>query len=314
MMENLYPIQLLDTISLLSEAFSPFSVIIQGWRVLHAWLLETIGADLLLLLAFFCAGYCLFNPTCVALASWYTDAKVTKQVSELKTTVGSAPPPSISAVSNKDAEKETFGGESDEERSQSMCSESSQCSGDFAVLQGDAYRQACLPGQRRKRQAMRKALTAHPPKLSQGCTTAILRNLPKSCTPHDFLACLHECGYFGQIDLVYVPIDFKHTNSNFGFAIVNFNTHSACVNFAMEFHSMYACDKFIDSEDQNLLVVTQALIQGCEVNIRRLQQSPVLSRLMRYPCWLPLKVDAGGLAMPVEARHATRSSRRRNLK
>mmetsp|Transcript_116823 Transcript_116823/g.183712 ORF Transcript_116823/g.183712 Transcript_116823/m.183712 type:complete len:306 (-) Transcript_116823:87-1004(-) len=304
--------EFLTTICQLSEAvFLPsFN---QGWYSLHVWIWDAIGVDLVLLLFFFCAGFCLFRPICMKnfismrsrllSAPWYVDAKVPKQVCE-------GAPYACSA----DAEEDACYRDSDEEKSQSLCSESSQCSGDIAVLHRDSCRQTCLLGHRKKRQAPRRQVNSQPPKLSEGCTTVILRNLPKNCTPHSFLACLHECGYFGQIDMIYVPIDFKHTDSNLGFAVVDFRSQSACFDFALDFHAKCACDKFIDVDDRYLLEVTEALIQGSQVNIHRLQQSPILHRLMRYRTWLPLKVDAGGLAMPIEATLARKLSRRRRSK
>jgi hypothetical protein len=127
------------------------------------------------------------------------------------------------------------------------------------------------------------------------------------------LACLHEWGYFGDIDLIYVPIDFKrHPESSFGFGVLNFRTPQACSKFMAEFHLACVCDKLVDAKSKKLFEVDQSLIQGQQVNIQRLLKSPVLANLKRYPAWLPRVIDAGGLSTPLEAKRTKNSARRQS--
>jgi len=142
-----------------------------------------------------------------------------------------------------------------------------------------------------------------PPDLPEACTTVVLKNIPKDCTPDALLACLHEGGYFGEIDFVYIPLDFKQGNCSMGCAILNFRNVIARGQFAAEFHMADARDKMFDtsSSSPQLLQVASAGIQGYSENAQRLQKSPVLAWLARYPEWLPRMVDGGGLAMPLKA-------------
>jgi len=140
-----------------------------------------------------------------------------------------------------------------------------------------------------------------PPDLPEACTTVVLKNIPKDCTPDALLACLHEGGYFGEIDFVYIPLDFKQGDCSMGCAILNFRNVIARGQFAAEFHMADAQDKLFDTSSPQLLQVASAGIQGYSENAQRLQKSPVLAWLARYPEWLPRMVDGGGLAMPLKA-------------
>merc|ERR1719181_1582238 len=121
--------------------------------------------------------------------------------------------------------------------------------------------------------ALRAQTAGQPPALPKACTTVVLRNIPKSCTPDVLLASLHESGYFGEIDFVYIPIDFKHGGCSLGLAVLNFRTISACLQFASEFHMVEAGDVMGDAKCKKLLEVSPAGIQSSQENIGRLQKS-----------------------------------------
>jgi len=140
-----------------------------------------------------------------------------------------------------------------------------------------------------------------PPDLPQTCLTVVLKNIPTRYTPDSLLAALRECGYFGDIDFLYVPIDFKKGDRNLGFAIMNFSSTKICSEFAAEFHLVNVCDKFPDAKIQRCLEVSPALLQGSQENIGHLQKSLVLAWLTTYPAWLPQVLDGRGLATPLKA-------------
>jgi len=156
-------------------------------------------------------------------------------------------------------------------------------------------------GPRPRCRALCAQTAGQPPDLPDACTTVVLKNIPKDCTPDALLACLHEGGYFGQIDFVYIPLDFKQGNCSMGCAILNFRHVVARRQFTAEFHMADARDKMFDTSGPQLLQVASAGIQGYSENAERLQKSPVLAWLAGYPEWLPRLVDGGGLAMPLKA-------------
>lgn len=149
-----------------------------------------------------------------------------------------------------------------------------------------------------------------PPDMPETCMTVILKNIPTTYTPDRLLAALHECGYFGDIDFVYVPVDFKRRDRGLGFAVVNFNSFSACLKFSAEFHLANICDKLSDEDVPQVLEVAAALVQGSQANIRHLQKSPVPAWLAKYPAWRPQVVN-GGLAMPLKAKPSSSDRPRR---
>jgi len=147
------------------------------------------------------------------------------------------------------------------------------------------------------------------PDVPTTCSTVVLKNIPTRYTPDRLLADLHECGYFGKIDFLYVPIDFKKRDRNLGFAIMNFNSTEVCAKFAAEFHLANSCDKLPDAKIQRCLEVSPALLQGSRDNIRHLQKSSVLAWLAPYPAWLPQVLDGGGLATPLKTTRSSSTSK-----
>merc|ERR1719181_358331 len=146
----------------------------------------------------------------------------------------------------------------------------------------------------------------------------LLSNIPKTCTPDVLLAYLHDDGYFGEIDLVYVPVDFKRGDCSLGFALLNFRRNRVCLHFAAEFHMAQVSDLFPDADaSTKVLEVAAAKIQGVHENIHHLEKSRVLSWLTPLPIWLPRLIDIGGLAAPlkvVRGNARTRSSVQRKCK
>lgn len=161
--------------------------------------------------------------------------------------------------------------------------------------------------------AIRAQTAGLPPTLPETCTTIILWNIPTSYTADDLLAIVHECGYFAEVDFIYVPIDFKKPDSSLGFAVLNFRTSGSCSAFASEFHMARASDKMQTSKPiKKYLEVSPSKIQGFRENAKRLQKSNVLGWLARYPAWLPRVVDRGGLGVPLRALHRRSSRSRRS--
>jgi len=154
--------------------------------------------------------------------------------------------------------------------------------------------------------------------LPRGTTTAMLRNIPNKYTQLGLISRLYEDGFRGELDFIYLPIDFKN-KCNVGYAFVNFRTAEACAHFAAEYHGSNSREKLPGYNSKKICEVSAARYQGCEENVRRLQASSVMSELIATPEWLPKLFDATGeeVEFPLpdvaakEANEQTRSSRGR---
>lgn len=244
------------------------------WSTTVAWLSNTAGLDLVLFVVF-----------------------VAHLAAVFRFVTGASFIPSSARTSNIDAKipKEVCCADS------AMCSEESP---QRTMVKPDGADRLCRP----RCPAIRAQSAGLPPTLPETCTTLILRNVPASYTPDALLAIVHEEGYFGEVDFIYVPIDFKKPDCSLGFAVLNFRTSSACSMFASDFHMASACEKMQTSKAiKKYLEVSPSKIQGFRENAKRLQKSNVLAWLARYPAWLPRVVDRGGLGVPLKGVH--RSSR-----
>lgn len=129
--------------------------------------------------------------------------------------------------------------------------------------------------------------------LPQACTSLVLRGIAKQYTPELFVARLHECGYQGEIDLVYLPRDSKK-ECNMGFAIANFRTSDAAVRFAAEFHLVNSFEKFPDFKHAKVCEVSPAPLQGFDENFQQLQNGAAQNIFQGKLAWQPLLIDNAG--------------------
>eukprot|EP00442_Polarella_glacialis_P000139 CAMPEP_0115065176 /NCGR_PEP_ID=MMETSP0227-20121206/10106_1 /TAXON_ID=89957 /ORGANISM="Polarella glacialis, Strain CCMP 1383" /LENGTH=342 /DNA_ID=CAMNT_0002450937 /DNA_START=88 /DNA_END=1116 /DNA_ORIENTATION=+ len=127
----------------------------------------------------------------------------------------------------------------------------------------------------------------------QGCTTAMLRNLPNKYMRDKLVDRLHACGFHGDIDFLYLPIDFRN-KCNVGYCFINFRTDKACQRFKEDFHGMQSSKKLPGFNSKKVLEVSPARVQGLQPNIQRLQGSPVMAQVDGQPEWLPILIDKDG--------------------
>jgi hypothetical protein len=132
--------------------------------------------------------------------------------------------------------------------------------------------------------------------LPVGTTTAMLRNIPNKYSQLALVERLYQEGFRGQVDFVYLPIDFKN-KCNVGYAFINFRNAEACARFAMEYHLCNSREKLPGFNSKKVCEVSPARFQGREENVRRLQASAVMSELIGNPEWLPMLFDEAGEAM-----------------
>jgi hypothetical protein len=142
--------------------------------------------------------------------------------------------------------------------------------------------------------------------LPPGCVTAMLRNIPNKYTQEMLIERLHEDGFKGDIDFIYLPIDFKN-RCNFGYGFVNFRNAEACERFAVGYHLMESQAKLPGFRSRKVIEVSPARHQGLEENIARLQHSPVLAKLVSFGKqeWLPKLLSEHGEV--IEVLHPTKT-------
>jgi len=146
--------------------------------------------------------------------------------------------------------------------------------------------------------------------LPPGCTTAMLRNIPNKYTRDMLVDQLHDAGFRGDLDFLYLPTDFKN-KCNVGYVFVSFRTAEACSRFGRDFHDKSAKKMLPGFNSYKVCGVSPARVQGCDANVRRLQNSPVIVQLAMKPEWLPILLDkAGGpqeFPVPPEAMAAAKA-------
>lgn len=135
--------------------------------------------------------------------------------------------------------------------------------------------------------------TACPLNLPARCTTVMLRNIPNKYTQDMLTAKLYKLGYKGEVDFLYLPVDFKN-KCNVGYAFLNFRKSSACTRFANEFHGAKSWEKLPGFRSRKVCEVSAARFQGCDENVARLQSSPVMVQLTAKPEWMPQIFDEDG--------------------
>jgi hypothetical protein len=149
--------------------------------------------------------------------------------------------------------------------------------------------------------------------LPVGCVTVMLRNIPNKFTREVLASRLWDAGFKGDVDFLYLPIDFKN-RCNVGYCFLSFTTPEATSRFAREFHGEMAKKKLPGFNSNKVCEVSPARVQGKNANICRLQASPLMSQLADKREWLPILFDDQGNAMdfpvPEESARAQVSRRR----
>lgn len=129
--------------------------------------------------------------------------------------------------------------------------------------------------------------------IRMGYTTAMLRNLPNKYMRDKLVSRLNSCGYKGDIDFLYLPIDFRN-KCNVGYCFLNFRTSKALARFRDEFHGQQSGEKLPGFNSKKVLEVSPARVQGLHPNIVRLQGSPIMARASIDKEWLPILLDPTG--------------------
>mmetsp|Transcript_67298 Transcript_67298/g.173274 ORF Transcript_67298/g.173274 Transcript_67298/m.173274 type:complete len:265 (+) Transcript_67298:128-922(+) len=159
----------------------------------------------------------------------------------------------------------------------------------------------CGDGMLRRRSrcpALRSQTAGQGPELPAGCTTVVVRNLPRNYTPDMVAALLQGRRREPEhpIDFLYVPFDPKVPGRNVGFAIVNFRMSEALMAFAAEFHHAPSCEVFPGCRSRKVCEIVPAPLQGKERNLCKLASCPMLAG----PEWLPRVFDEAGCAATVK--------------
>lgn len=152
----------------------------------------------------------------------------------------------------------------------------------------------------------------------QSYTTVMLRNIPNKYTRQMLIEQLHRQGFKGDIDYLYLPVDFAN-RCNVGYCFINLRTASARARFVSALHGVAAQTCLPGFNSNKVCQVTKAKWQGRDENIRRLRSGPeLMEQLAAQPEWLPMLIDAEGNEeiFPIEDRTSTglNSTRRQQMR
>mmetsp|Transcript_126184 Transcript_126184/g.252059 ORF Transcript_126184/g.252059 Transcript_126184/m.252059 type:complete len:422 (-) Transcript_126184:92-1357(-) len=129
-------------------------------------------------------------------------------------------------------------------------------------------------------------------------TTVMLRNIPNKYTRGMLIEQLHRSGFQGDIDYLYLPVDFVN-RCNVGYCFLNFRTPMARARFGGIFDGVAAQSCLPGFNSYKVCQVTRAKWQGRDENVRRLRSGPELMvQLAAHPEWLPLLLDEEGVQEP----------------
>jgi RNA recognition motif-containing protein len=103
-------------------------------------------------------------------------------------------------------------------------------------------------------------------------TTLVIKNFPAGYTKSMVLELLDVLGFKGFYDFAYLPVDFR-TRRSFGYALVNFVTHTDALQFGQLFNgfSLWA----VWSANVGIAEWSGAM-QGLEKHIERYRDSPMM--------------------------------------
>lgn len=128
---------------------------------------------------------------------------------------------------------------------------------------------------------------------AQEFTTVMLRNIPNKYTREWLLRALHNAGFTGMFDFLYLPIDFEN-RCNVGYAFINFTSVTARLRFEDLFHGRSVQDCLPGLNSSKIVDVSRAVVQGFKENVARLRGSPIMRQLAEHPDWMPVTVDSEG--------------------
>lgn len=129
-------------------------------------------------------------------------------------------------------------------------------------------------------------------------TTIMLRNIPNKYSRQMLIDQLHNMGFLGQIDYLYLPIDFAN-RCNVGYCFINFRTAHARAKFNSMFDNVPAQQCLPGFNSYKVCQVTKAKWQGRDENVRRIRSGPeLMQQLAGHPDWLPVLLDEQGNQEP----------------
>jgi len=136
------------------------------------------------------------------------------------------------------------------------------------------------------------AYAATPPMAYAGYTTVMLRNIPNRYSRDMLIERLNQ-SYQGQVDFVYLPIDFN-SKCNVGYAFINFRTPAVAGMFVQEFHGKKTKSVLPGFTSAKVCEVSYARVQGRDANMENLRDEKFIEKLNERPEWQPLFYDNAG--------------------
>jgi len=117
-------------------------------------------------------------------------------------------------------------------------------------------------------------------------TTVVIRKIPSHWTRDQLTQHLNACGFAGQYDFLYLPIDFAK-GRNFGYAFVNLVSMESAERIVAELDGLSWSEP-----GEGHAVVNWSLTQGLDLHIERYRNSPVMHDMMQDEC-KPIVLQGG---------------------
>jgi len=137
--------------------------------------------------------------------------------------------------------------------------------------------------------------------------TAMLRNIPSSCS-RDMLLHVLNVRYHGNMDFLYLPVDFE-SGLSVGYGFINFKDRAMHARFVEDFHgsdsrilfaeAFTAAGVDVSTAQPRSCRVTYARLQGLAANVLHFRRSAIMRQLASVVEWQPLVVDPNGTPIPL---------------
>jgi len=129
-------------------------------------------------------------------------------------------------------------------------------------------------------------------------TTMMLRNIPNQYTRDLLWEKLDSAGFPGQVDFLYLPIDFR-SDRNFGYAFINFRTPEAAQAFAKTFNGADVRKCLPGFSCKKVCKVQPAAVQGWAANMEKLRSRGNAQIFAGHERWQPVFLDDTGQKVPL---------------
>lgn len=148
---------------------------------------------------------------------------------------------------------------------------------------------------------------------SQHATTLMLRHIPTQYTRDKLWEHVERIGFQGQLDFLYLPIDFA-SDQNLGYAFVNLRAPEAAAAFTTTFNDVDANACLPGFDTRKVCKVVPAAVQGWAANMERFRTRGSAKMRAGPEHWHPIFLDGDGKKLPISVVGGAQESRAKGAK